>query len=357
LGNETPHRTMIRAISIVVVSTILGVLVDWRAPGIDRYLWDCLRSARGAMPPPDDVAIVALDEPSIARLGAFPWPRTVAARAIDAIAAAQPKVIALDVLYIDPTTAAADGELARSIARAGNVVVAAQLTDPPAARAWLLPLPEIERAAASLGHVNVLQDEQGIERELEMRPTDDSGRAIYPMAVEVARFGENAKRRPTDALLITIDYIGPAGSFASRTYSFVDVIEGRVPAADFRGKYVLIGATAASLGGRIGSMPGVEVLANAVNAILRSRYYSETGNVNELLYAALAAAVTLATGRLRVIPKIAALAAIAVGIVIIGYIAYTRFLVYPPLTAELVALACAAVIGLLWRSRRSPDHL
>jgi CHASE2 domain-containing sensor protein len=324
---------MIRAISIVVISTILGVLVDWRAPGIDRYLWDCLRSARGAMPPPDDIAIVAIDEPSIARLGPFPWPRTVAARAVDAIAAAQPKVIALDVLYIDPIDAAQDGELARSIARAGNVVVAAQLTDASGSRTWLLPLPEIKRAAAALGHINVVGNDQ-----LEMRPTDDSGRAIYPLAVETVR------RRPAGATL-TIDYIGPAGSFAPRTYSFVDVIEGRARASDFRGKYVLIGATAPALGGRIGSMPGVEVLANAVNTILRSRFYSETGDVNEVLYAALAATLTLATGRIRVIPRIGALAAMGAGIIIIGYIAYTRFLVYPPLTAELAAFACAALIG------------
>jgi CHASE2 domain-containing sensor protein len=285
------------------------------------------------VPPPDDIAIVAIDEPSIARLGPFPWPRTVAARAIDAIAAAQPKAIALDVLYVDPVDAAQDGELARSIARAGNVVVAAQLTDSNGSKEWLLPLPGIERAAAALGHINVVRDEQ-----LEMRPTDDSGRAIYPLAVETVR------RLPAGATL-TIDFIGPAGSFAPRTYSFVDVIEGRARASDFRGKYVLIGATAQALGGRIGSMPGVEVLANAVNTILRSRYYSETGNVNELLYAALAAAVTLAARRRRVTQKIGLLAAMAAGIVIIGYISYTRFLIYPPLTAELVAFACAALIG------------
>ena len=150
-----------------------------------------------------------------------------------------------------------------------------------------------------------------------------------------------------------------------RTYSLADVIDNRVPALDLRGKYVLIGATARALGGRIisdqrgESMPGVEALANAVNTILRSRFYSETQNVNEIFYAALVAVLTvwLLAVATSLILRIGALVAIAVAIVIGGYITYTGFLIYPPLTAELVSFACAAVLSLLWKSRRSPNHL
>jgi CHASE2 domain-containing sensor protein len=351
---------MIRSVAIVVVSTILGVLADWRIPQIDRFLWDVLRSTR-PVTVPGDIVIVAIDEPSIARLGPFPWPRTVAARTIDAIAVARPKVIALDVLYVDPMNTAQDSELARSIAKAGNVVVAAQLMESPGANTWLLPLPEIERAAAAVGHINVLKDAQGIERELAMRPTDDKGRAIYPMAVEAVRAGKSAKYRPTRTAVMTIDFIGPAGSFSQRTYSLVDVIDGRVPAGDLRDKYVLIGATATSLGGRVvsdrhgRSMPGVEALANAVNTIVRERFYSETQNLNEILYAFLIAAMTvgLLSVTTRFILRIGALLSIAVAIVVSGYIAYTGFLVYPAWTAEVVSFACAAILALLWRYRAS----
>src|ERR1019366_5540254 len=40
---------------------------------------------------------------SMARFGRFPWSRQVIARTIDALAAARPKVIALDILFTDPT--------------------------------------------------------------------------------------------------------------------------------------------------------------------------------------------------------------------------------------------------------------
>jgi CHASE2 domain-containing sensor protein len=162
-----------------------------------------------------------------------------------------------------------------------------------------------------------------------------------------------------------VDFIGPAGSFSQRTYSLVDVLNGRVPVADLRGKYVLVGATAVALGGRIvsdrngGSMPGVEALANAVNTIMRSRFYSETQSVNEIFYAALVAVVTLgllsfATSiRLRV----GALIVVGVAIALSGYIAYTLFLIYPPWTAEIVSFASAALLSRLWKPRPLADHL
>src|SRR5207244_6433060 len=90
-------------------------------------------------------------------------------------------------------------------------------------------------------------------------------------------------------LRMKIDYIGPTGSYAAQTFSFNDVLEGRVPPERFRGKYVLVGATAATLGDKIATpfvhaesaerdqhgdlMPGVEILATSVNTILRGRFY------------------------------------------------------------------------------------
>ncbi len=61
-----------------------GVLLDWRAPGHGRYARDWLLQIRGPLAPPNDIALVAIDEKSIQRYGRFPWSRQVIARAIDA---------------------------------------------------------------------------------------------------------------------------------------------------------------------------------------------------------------------------------------------------------------------------------
>ena len=168
------------SLAIVLASASAGILVDWQAPGIGRYTRDWLMRARGPLPVPDDIAIVAIDETSMVRFGRFPWSRQVIARTIDTLAAAHPKVIALDVLFTDPTTQEDDDNLARSIGRAGNVVVAAQLTDSPVhggPSRWLQPLPAIERAAASVGHVNAQTELDGIVRQVAVRLADDNGRS------------------------------------------------------------------------------------------------------------------------------------------------------------------------------------
>jgi len=396
--------------AIVVVSALLGTFVSWRAPGIDQYMRDWMIRARGPLPAPDDIAIVAIDELSIARFGRFPWSRALSARAIDAIEAAQPKAVAVDVLYADPTSETDDNALARSIQQAGNVVVAAQLAAPPAAGGptrWLLPLPAIERAAAAVGHVNVSTESDGVARQILIRAADDQGRAIRAMAVESIRIGDGIAEQsltetsrslllgsrviPVESIApsvviggvpgvesstqtlraarMAIDYIGPAGSY--RTYSFADVVAGRIPPAQFHGKYVLVGATAASLGDRLASpfvhqadargnqhgslMPGVEVLANTLNTILRSRFYSETPDWLAFLCGVLVAALTMfvlaiAQGRHETVKQLGALAALIGAVLLASYVAFNRFLVFPPLTLSLVSFASAGVLGLLRRS-------
>src|SRR5664279_5883160 len=247
------------SLAIVVVAAAAGIEVDWQAPGIGRYTRDWLVRARGPLPVPEEIAVVAIDEPSMARFGRFPWSRQVIARTIDALAAAHPKVIALDVLFTDPTTQEDDDNLARAIGHAGNVVVAAQLTDAPAhggPSRWLLPLSSLERAAAGVGHVNAQTEQDGIVRQIAVRLADDNGQSYRAMPVEAVRIADgtpvdsitdeqsalllgartirldtsppplaivpSASTQVTPEVLhggrVTIDYIGPAGSFGPVTY-------------------------------------------------------------------------------------------------------------------------------------------
>jgi PAS domain S-box-containing protein len=404
--------------AIVVVSALLGMLVAWRAPGVEAYARDLLVRARGVLPAPDDIAIVAIDEASMKRFGRFPWPRSVMARTIATLAAGQPKAIAVDILITDPTVEAEDRALAEAISKAGNVVAAAQLIEAPASggpSAWLQPLPAVARAAAAVGHVNVLTESEGVARELLLRGADDSGRTLLALPVETLRVGQRLSEQgvvdngrallvgshviPTrqagpsvllsggaagggverlPALRMPIDYIGPAGAFAASTYSLADVVEGRVQPSVFHGRYVLIGATAASMGDRLSSpfvhhndvqgnqhgslMPGVEVLANALNTILRSRFYREVSEGVGLFWTALIAALTLALlsiseGRHAGVKQVASLAGVALGVLLAAYVAYVHLLVVVPTTAGVVSFASAGLLGLLRRSMATSARL
>jgi PAS domain S-box-containing protein len=102
-------------------------------------------------------------------------------------------------------------------------------------------------------------------------------------------------------------------------------------------------------------MPGVEVLANAVNVILASRYYTESSDLAAFFWAVMAAALTLflleaAQGGHEVLKQASVLVGVAALILIACYIAFARGLVVPPLVPCLVAYGCAGILTLLRRS-------
>ncbi|HEX9003450.1 MAG TPA: CHASE2 domain-containing protein [Blastocatellia bacterium] len=394
-------------IAIIVLSTVVAMAVDWRAPGLSLSARDALMRARGTMTPSDEITIVAIDEASIRRFGRFPWPRSVMAEALGKVSAAHPKAIALSVLFSDPTTEADDAALSLAIKQAGNVVVAAQLIETPLRRAeWLRPLPMLEQASAGVGHGNVLTDFDGVARALTLREADDEGNTLWSLAAQTVRVGDGiggeevhevpeavklgARVIPVEsaaatlllssgepgaetlrASRMTIDFLGPAGSFAEKTVSIADLIDGRVAPETLRGRYVLIGVTAAAMGDRLASpfarfagndgnqhgslMPGVEVLANAVTTILHSRFYKPAPDWVAALFAALIAAtviggMTLAQGSFEPLRQAGLFACLAALILLSSYLAFAQWRISPPLIPMITALLLATPLTLLRRS-------
>jgi signal transduction histidine kinase/CHASE2 domain-containing sensor protein len=396
------------AVAIALLSAAMALWIVWRVPGLEMSARDWLMRQRGLLQPPEDIVIVAIDESSLKRFGRFPWPRSLMARALDSLKGARPKAIALDVLYVDPTNKADDAALASAVKRAGNVVVAAQLAAGAPSEdevEWLRPLQDIESNAAGVGHVDVHTGFDGVARTLLPREADDQGVALWAMAVELIRVGEglaaDALRAAPQAIAIgnrvlpvttdpdshliestaagserlraerlSFDYIGPPGSFAPQTVSFSEVVDGRVDPQRLHNKYLLIGATAAALGEKVASpfiqsvsggrlrgdlTPGVEVLANQVNAILRGRFYREVPEWIAFLCSLLAAAgviifAALAQGSYEIARQIAALGFLLALIILTSYLAFSRWLISPPLVSMIFAFAIATPLTLLRRA-------
>jgi len=394
--------------ALLLLSAGLGMFVTWRVPGLELYARNWLTRARGPLPVPDDIAIVAIDEASLARFGRYPWRRNLTAQMLDHLAVAHPKVIALDVLFSETTNSADDSPLASAIAKAGNVVTAAQLTRTESGQVvWLRPLSSVEKAAAGVGHVHVSTEADGVAGSFLVRQADDQGQAEWAMALETIRVGEGANDqsiqelpgavsiggrtfpmrsetrrieiesgRPRNtqrlrASWIPIEYVGPAGSFAPYTFSFGDVLDGKVPATAFRGKYVIVGATAAALGDRFISpfvhtegpngqqhgefVPGAEILANSLNTLLRRRWYSETPDWLAVACAALVALLTLgglsiAQGKQEVLRQVVMVILLGALILGLSYFAFTRDLIFPPIVACGVSFVVAIPLVLLHRS-------
>jgi signal transduction histidine kinase/CHASE2 domain-containing sensor protein len=399
--------------AIVFASVSAGVGLSWRTPELDLAARDWLLRSRGKIDPPAEIAIIAIDERSIARLGRFPWPRTLMARGLERISAARPKAITLDVLYSEPTTPDDDQALATAIARAGNVVVASQLTKTTSDNGegrvvWLRPLPELESAAAGVGHVNVVPGHDGIVRASLLRQADDGGATLWAMAAETIRVAAREKggelletsgvaqigahRVPLyyegDEVILGaesdgahyerlrparlhLDYVGPAGSFAGQTYSFSDLLEGKIEQDKLKDKYVLIGATAAALGDKMATpftyaesdldmradelTPGIEILANSLSTILRDHFYREIPDWLMIAMAAVSAmsvylSLNLLQGRREGVKQIAAMAGLASILWLTAYVAFTRWLIIFPLVPIVATGVAAAILSLLRRS-------
>lgn len=300
--------------------TLLTALLAWQN-GLGRpdlTLYDAALNLSGGTAS-SEIIIVAIDEPSLAAIGRWPWPRAIHATLLDKISVHRPKAIALDLILAEPELAAgeaatgspgaprssADTVLARALRQAAPVVLPVLLenTSNPGALRATMPLPALAESAAALGHIHVEIDSDGIARSVFLRegPVEttqnspdrarlwphfalalkqagapNTGSAVTALPGERAPSSPRAGAWNRDNWL-HIPFAGPPGAYARLSY--VDVLLGRVPAGALSGKFVLIGATAAGLGdayptpvsGQSRAMPGVEINANVLDALLSKR--------------------------------------------------------------------------------------
>ena len=277
-------------ICVLVAVLIGGLMLSGVPRRIDAAVYDLL--AQTLKPPPDPrILIVTIDEKSLQSIGRWPWSRRTHAAFLDRLAAAGNTTVALDLLLVerDPD-AAADAALADSIRNHGRVilpVVPASLVDAPGLTA-ATSLPPITQPAV-LAHADVDPDADGVVRRIHLRA--GLGAPSLPtlgLALIQARAGvadeQNAPSGPADAQAwiradeVLIPFAGPAGTYAR--VSYIDVLDGRVPSAQLRGKYIIAGATAAGLGARFATpttlasrlpLTGAELHANVLQTLLDGR--------------------------------------------------------------------------------------
>jgi adenylate cyclase len=251
--------------AFVLAAQALDVLEDSELDTVDARF-----AVRGDLNPPEDIAIVGINEQSFRELGEqWPFPRTLHAEAISRLKRDGAQVIAYDVQFTEPSNPADDQALADAVARAGNVVLATTVVN--------------ERGGTSvLGGEKVL-------RELNTRAahaglTTDSGRVARRMSHELDRLEtfsvasverSTGRQVPKDAFPdpAWIDYHGRTNV---QTIPFHRVVRGDFRPGTFRDKIVVVGATAPSLqdvhptsvsGEEF--MYGVEIQANSISTLLR----------------------------------------------------------------------------------------
>ena len=330
----------------------------------DNLAYDALMRTRPALK--SDVVIVAIDEASLGSIGIWPWPRDVHARLIERLAAARPAAIGYDVLFVEPS--AQDAVLAGAIRKAGNVVLPLTFSVPGDNGAPFnvqTPVPPIAQAVRAVGHADLIPDRDGIVRRASL--LGGTARVHWPdLAEQVNRIVKGhaspAFARSTDVPLpadrfgfsapILIPFSGSAGFH--RSISFGAVVRGEVPPEMLAGKVILVGSTASGSGDQYpvpsGAMPGVEILANLIDALIDNRAIHQVGP-EATLWASLVPLALLLGALLVLPPRVNVVLGLALMALVVAASAALLIGadVWLPPTAALVGLL---IVYPLWAWRR-----
>lgn len=296
-----------------------------------------LRNLLEKQPFTEKIAIVVIDEKSIAEIGRWPWSRTVQADLIDKIASGKPAAIGIDIMYSESESPAADKRLADAIKRAGNVVQAtAFITENSDTRSEPAPPPdflwdaafmevksvpgidwkswavrpekvnvpvEVIAKSATLGHVANVPDMDGVLRWDIMYV--NYGDDCYPsLPLQVARVA--SKIDPKSMVLyggsgiqlgdrfiktdisgrVIINYRGKEKSFLH--IPAVDLLNGKVSPQILRDRIILVGTSAlATFDQKVtpfsANFPGVEKNANVVHNILNNDFITKSPGFAEVI--------------------------------------------------------------------------
>ena len=87
------------ALAVVVVFLALAPTDLIQSLERKAYDWGGRESSRQ---PSDRIAIIAIDDESIANLGRWPWPREIQAKLLDILAEGQPKVVGQTIFFFEP---------------------------------------------------------------------------------------------------------------------------------------------------------------------------------------------------------------------------------------------------------------
>lgn len=306
-----------------LLGAIEGQMLTWRF------------QSRGPIQPPSQVAIIAIDDTTVTALKRWPVSRSVLAEAVEKLSDAETRAVGLDLLLLDNEPSAERN----TDASAGDRALAEALRQLPAVlpiaftfeRAGAMDLETVRlvrrsafpvvhhatgggpmidatgalvptavlRDSASLGHVNVLADQDGALRQIQLA-LGIGGRYVPAFPVELARLFLGLPREKAALLLerglllgdklTTVDphlrlpllYYGPPKTIP--TYSLIDLLTDNIPRAQLAGRAVLIGATAVGAGDTFvtpfsRSLPGVEALATVTANLLSGQVLRRSGVV------------------------------------------------------------------------------
>ena len=338
------------ALGVTLAMSSIGQRLEWA-----HYDQSLRRLAAYDVAPAPDIVVVAIDDPSFSEVALpWPWPRSLHAALVDQLVEGGARTIAFDVVFDTPSTAEADEALATAIARAGNVILAADravIEDRAyAVEQWIEPHPRFAADAAAVGITRIPRDDDFVLRRALLQ---HEGRPSLALAVasQVPGFALPTGVDPMTPHLFRFNGPSRRGITTVSYYQALDAAR-LLPPGIFKNKHVLIGlalgAAARDTPDQFptpvaAAMPGVEIHATIIDALLRRRFVGEPFG-SQPRVASLCIAIALPLTALLFVSSPIAGAAVIVGVsvavLVTGYAALAggRYL---PAVAPIVTIAFA----------------
>ncbi|MFM0306002.1 CHASE2 and HATPase_c domain-containing protein [Paraburkholderia sediminicola] len=234
---------------------------------------------------PRKIVVIAIDDRTVGSLGGWPLGLQLHAQLIDRLTQSGVAAIGFDVVTAHATHAT-DEEVkafAAAIKLNGKVVTRLSREQAPGKSMAYLSDPTIAAASYASGHIGVHVDHDGVVRSFYMLAGGaQSNRHIASLVLRAAGMNSvdcSEAERAAAAANGTgcLRYVPLGRERSYETYSYVDVLHGKVPADRLEGRIVLVGATADDAGRRLATpvvdsapLNGVEFLAEITNAMATS---------------------------------------------------------------------------------------
>ena len=265
--------------------------------GIENFFEDILFSTK---PVNSSILILEIDSQSIEKIGQWPWKREVFARAFSQLDVYKPRAVGFDIMMSEVSRFGQEDDalLAKSLSKVSYPVVmpveALNLnidrTASSFSEIFLKPLlPFQKQQSVFLGHVNLINDRDGIVRSLPFRVEGSQGDVYEGLAYKtIEKSGlevkENSNIKPVERIVFS----GQSGSV--RRIPFWKILEKDVPPEVFQDKIIFIGVTAPDLHDEKPTpfdkgtqMSGVEIQSQIGNMFL-SGYRLRDLNTTALLF-------------------------------------------------------------------------
>lgn len=329
-----------------------------------------------------DIVIIAIDDNSLEKIGAWPWPRNIHAKLLNQLLEIEPKNIAINILFSEPSSdPIQDQELETALLALKNAKIPVYLpvssTGIPEPNSKLKdfqlnqPVPQLANAVEGLGHTLIHLDEDGKVRKTYLWEGNTSAPLWPSFALQMSRVEKNQqfesqinlnKRLQQIQSLYTPELMKDYPQWSLQApmylpfsknenhiikYSYQQILNNEVSLEQLSGKHIFIGATAVGIGdqyptpldGNYSLMPGIEIHATALDGLLNDKLIEEV-NPTLILIAAFIILLgwSLLLWYLAPAKSVVFLIGLIALILLCNYILHWSFLYHWPITLNLISI-------------------